>query len=708
MVELVEEPLCQLVGSTGGPSRALAVTLRRWVATAVAFLLVSLALPVGAAAEVTLNTVDEDGQVGTDVSMVLAGSGNPVMSYWDGTNDDLRVAVCWDPSCSPGNVTVNVVAATGAVGWASSLVLNELGHPVISFYDATNGDLMVAVCADAVCSPGAVTTNVIDAVGDVGRATSMVLDDVGNPVIAYYDYTQNSAKLAVCTDAFCNPGTVEVNTVAHLLDGGGFVSLALDELGHPVVAYLNIYLDGMLNVAVCADAFCRPGNVAATSIIGGDGHFASMVLNGSGNPVISFFKRDGFCDFDCPGAVLSDLMVAVCGDPLCNQNDVVVQQIDIEGYVGEFTSLSLDVSGNPVISYYDGTNGDLKLATCADATCSPEGIVTNVVDATGNVGGYTSMALDSADNPVIAYYDWTNGAVKIAVCDDPTCDPRPFCLGNPVTVDLAAGELPTDGDDVILGTADADVINALAGDDIVCGGGGDDRVFGGPGDDFVDVGEGDDNVWGGDGDDIIDGGAGIDRLRGGVGADTIVGGFGRDIILGGDGKDRIFGDPGRDSLYGGPDDDLIDGGADTDLIRGQGGNDTLKAGSSGNDRLVGGEGDDVLDGRDTSGSTRLIGDDGDDTLYGSEQLDRMWGGDGSDTMYGRGYNDLIRGGDGNDFIYGESGRDTLDGGAGDDLLHGGAGNSDKMVGLAGTDTCNGGSGVGDFAHSTCESILGIP
>lgn len=702
----VEEPRCRFVGNN--PGRTLAMTLRRWAATAVAVLLVSLALPFGSAAAVTLNTVDQDGRVGTDVSMVLSESGNPVMSYWDGTNDDLRVAVCLDPSCSPGNVTVNVVAATGAVGWASSLVLNGLGHPVISFYDATNGDVMVAVCTDAVCTPGSVTTNVIDAAGDVGRATSMVLDELGNPVIAYYDYTQHSVKLAVCKDAFCNPGSVEVNTVDHLLDGGGFVSLALDGLGHPVIAYLNIYLDGMLNVAVCADAFCRPGTVSTTSIIDGDGYFASMVLNGSGHPVISFFKGDAFCDFDCPGGLFSDLRVAVCGDPLCSQNDVVVRSIDVEGSVGEFTSLSLDVSGNPVISYYDRTNGDLKLATCADATCSPEGIVTNVVDAAGNVGGYTSMALDGSGNPVMAYYDWTNGTLMVAVCDDPTCDPRPFCLGQAVTVDLAAGGLPTNGDDVILGTAEADVINALAGDDIVCGGGGDDKVLGGDGDDFIDLGEGDDSVWGGEGDDIIDGGTGIDRLRGGAGDDTIVGGFGRDIILGGAGKDRIYGDPGRDSLYGGEGDDVIDGGADTDLIRGQGGNDTLKAGSSGNDRLVGGDGDDVLDARDTSGSTRLIGDNGDDTFFGSEQLDRMWGGSGSDTMYGRGYNDLIRGGAGNDFIYGESGRDTLDGGAGDDLLHGGDGNSDKLVGLDGYDTCNGGTGVADFAHSTCEMVLGIP
>ena len=65
--------------------------------------------------------------------------------------------------------------------------------------------------------------------------------------------------------------------------------------------------------------------------------------------------------------------------------------------------------------------------------------------------------------------------------------------GIEVTVDIAAGDRPNEGDDVILGTEGADAINALGGRDVICGLGGDD---------LINAGDGADIVFGGDGDDV--------------------------------------------------------------------------------------------------------------------------------------------------------------------------------------------------------------
>ncbi|MFA5033334.1 MAG: T9SS type A sorting domain-containing protein [bacterium] len=83
--------------------------------------------------------------------------------------------------------------------------------------------------------------------------------------------------------------------------------------------------------------------------------------------------------------------------------------IDSVGNVGLFTSLYIDKTHDvPYISYYDETNGDLKLACLKDSVWTVQ-----KVDTAGDVGRYNSIAGHS-DTIYISYYDSTNGDLKLA------------------------------------------------------------------------------------------------------------------------------------------------------------------------------------------------------------------------------------------------------------------------------------------------------
>jgi Ca2+-binding RTX toxin-like protein len=131
----------------------------------------------------------------------------------------------------------------------------------------------------------------------------------------------------------------------------------------------------------------------------------------------------------------------------------------------------------------------------------------------------------------------------------------PVCVGFAVTVDLEAGDQPTSGDDVILGTPGADTVRGLGGRDVICGRGGNDtfrggagldRIFGGRGADVLSAGPGGGLLVGSWGDDRLLGGQHNDTLRGRAGADILIGGLGNDLVDGGDGRDACTSGPGHD------------------------------------------------------------------------------------------------------------------------------------------------------------------
>jgi hypothetical protein len=99
------------------------------------------------------------------------------------------------------------------------------------------------------------------------------------------------------------------------------------------------------------------------------------------------------------------------------------------GDLGKFVSAARRPDGNAVAAWYDATQGDLKLTICTSANCfSP---IERTLDMAQDVGAGTSVAIDPTSGfPVVAYYDRSNRDLKIYRCQAADC-----ATGSSVVVD---------------------------------------------------------------------------------------------------------------------------------------------------------------------------------------------------------------------------------------------------------------------------------
>ncbi len=303
----------------------------------------------------TLTMVDSADNVGQYSSLAIGETyGYPVISYYDATNQALMVVHCTSVDCTEFDPPTMVDDA-GNVGQYSSLAIGTDGYPVISYYDATNQTLMVVHCTRADCTEFDPPTLVDDA-GNVGQYSSLAIGGDGNPVISYRDATNTSLKLVHCTNGDCTS------------------------------------VDAPMTVD-------NSGNV---------GQYSSLAIGTDGNPVISY--RD---------STQKDLKVAHCTSVDCSGGQTLTV-VDSDGNVGNYTALAIGGDGNPVISYRDATNRALKVAHCTNKDCSG-GQTLTMVDNDGNVGNYTALAIGTDGNPVISYRDSTNKDLKVAHCGTVGC-----------------------------------------------------------------------------------------------------------------------------------------------------------------------------------------------------------------------------------------------------------------------------------------------
>ena len=324
-------------------------------------------------------------------SVAMDSQDRPIVSHYASDTQDLKVLHCGDPACENGNTDVAPDVSAADVGQYSSLVLDDSGNPIVSYYDNTNGHLKLLRCGNPACTAGnSVTT--ADFSASVGQYTSAAITTDGDLVISYYDAHNGDLRVRVCADLVC--GKAEAASPDTEGNVGLYTSLTLDAEDRPVVSYYDL-THGDLKVLHCGDRTCTAGNTIASPVtIGNVGQYSSIKLNASGRPMVAYYDVDA-----------GHLWLLVCSNANCTGgNDG--SELDVTNTAGEFVSMQLDEAFHPVVAYHDIGNHTLRVLHCTNPACTGT-IIRAVPDATGNasndVGWYSSLALDGDGNPVVSY-----------------------------------------------------------------------------------------------------------------------------------------------------------------------------------------------------------------------------------------------------------------------------------------------------------------
>jgi hypothetical protein len=340
-----------------------------------------------------LRDIDAVHNVGAYSSLALTSSGNPVIGYL--ANDTVNAAFCADVVCA--SKTLVPVKNPPMVSFLRNLAMALRSDNIPVF--TGDGGLGLVTCTDAACS-GSTTSNEIG----IGEYGAMVLNSSNLPVIADADIFGNPRNVfvTVCADATCTSKTT--NIIDTNIQVNSKVSLRLNSSGFPVVAYTS---GSGLKVAVCGDAVCNTKTVAVVDAVSSSN--PSLALTSSGFPVIAF------SDF-----TNTWLKVRACADATCTGSTWGVAELY---NAGNYISLVLNSSNFPVVSFYNTTDQVFKVAACRDAVCNNKNVV--VADGSPKAGQYTSAKLRNDGRLFVSYYDGTNADLKMYTDDAIAIPPTP-------------------------------------------------------------------------------------------------------------------------------------------------------------------------------------------------------------------------------------------------------------------------------------------
>lgn len=360
--------------------------------------------------------------IGADGLPVIVSSNYDYSAHAGGP----QVVHCGNAACSSGNTVTAVNGLPDGEQMSLSFAMGRDGLPILALSAAPpgggNAALYALHCGVPDCTSGNVLTFLdrpTENQTDIDQSEVAIGAD-GLPLITYvahqYAYRSRDMKVVHCGNPACSAG----NTMTMVQDNVGMqaFSVAIGADGLPLIICMGENYPGYTGYLYgvrCRDARCSTSDRQRPIEESVDTAGGVSLAVGSDHlPVISYYDRTN-------GA----LRVLHCGNAACTGGNARFT-VDNAGDVGSVSSIAIGLDGLPVIAYNEQPIGHLKVAHCGNPACS-EGNTIRTLDSAPLVGSPNTIRIGSDGLPVIAYSDNSNNVMRVAHCPTASC----WALGVP-------------------------------------------------------------------------------------------------------------------------------------------------------------------------------------------------------------------------------------------------------------------------------------
>ena len=361
----------------------------------------------------------------------------------------LLVVVLSASSLADGDWAVETIDVGVRNGTDSSLALDGAGYAHISYLTISHADddgsLMYAYEDGAGWH-----FETVDSSQDTGYDTTIALDSSGYPHITYRQYEPNKSLKYAYKDA--GGWHTEVVKACTGIYADRAVTMVLDSHGQAHISFYRCSATGSWSLQ-----HGHRGGAGWTftpicdvdDVLGFNGDTA-IAVDGSGTVYVAFMTGAGAYDLKlaCQTAADWSIDTVDSASRVCRQlsldvgpdgwphiayfdgstitgegnNDLLYayrdasgwhsETVDAEGNTGWYSSIAVASDGYPHVSYFQHDLSQLKYAS-KDSS----GWHVATADNSGYVGWHSSIKLDAANDPHVAYYEWHDAyALKYAVC----------------------------------------------------------------------------------------------------------------------------------------------------------------------------------------------------------------------------------------------------------------------------------------------------